>query len=258
MEYEDIKYEKSGGIAKIIINRPEKGNMFRVKTVEEMIDAFSDVRKDKTVRAAVLRGAGDKFFCIGGEKAEKIGYHYGATMPIVDLHELIDKIQKPVIAAVNGYAVGGGNVLQAICDLSIASDKAIFRQVGPAMGSYDAGFGIWYLEQVVGRKKAKEMWMLNRKYSAQEAFTMGLVNDVVPYKKLDERVNEWCGELIKRGPQALAAIKTSFFAMHNGVAGMARMSHDMLLQYYLDTKESKELRRAFEKKEKADKKKFYR
>lgn len=256
MEYEDIIYEKKDGIARIIINRPGKGNMFRHRTIEEMIDAFSDMRKDKSLRVGVLRGSGDRFFCIGGEKAGNGEYHYGNTLPIVDLHELIDKLSKPVIAAVNGYAVGGGNVLQAVCDFSVAAENAVFRQVGPSMGSYDGGFGIWYLEALIGRRKAKEMWMLNRKYSAVEALEMGLVNEVVPSGELDKRVNEWCLELIEKGPQALAAVKTVFYARHNGAAGMARVAHDMLLQYYLSSEESAELSRSFQSKESADKDKF--
>ncbi|RMF95583.1 MAG: crotonase [Candidatus Schekmanbacteria bacterium] len=257
MKYSDIIYEKKNGVGKVIINRPEKANMFRYKTVEEMIDAFSDIRKDKNIRVAVLRGAGDRFFCIGGEKADNTEFHYGNTLPIVDLHELIDKLPKPVIAAVNGYAVGGGNVLQAICDFSIASENAVFRQVGPSMGSYDGGFGTWYLEALIGRRKAKEMWMLNRKYSAQEALKMGLVNEVVPLKELDKRVEEWCKELMDKGPQALAAVKSVFYARHNGAAGMARVAHDMLLQYYLKTEESAELTRAFQRKEKPNNDKFF-
>ncbi len=258
MKYGDIIYEKKEGIARITINRPEKANMFRKETIDELIDAFSDVRKDKNVRVGVLRGAGDKFFCIGGEKSNVSDeYHYDNTLPIVDLHELIEKIPKPVVAAVNGYAVGGGNVLQAICDFSIASENALFRQVGPSMGSYDAGFGTWYLEALVGRRKAKEMWMLNRKYSAKEALDMGLVNEVVPYDKLDDRVDEWCGELIEKGPQALAAVKTVFYARHNGAGGMARVAHDMLLQYYLRSEESSELSTSFREKRKPDKDKYF-
>src|SRR5574341_944691 len=185
MEYKDIQYETKDGVAWITMNRPEKGNMFRPQMIREMADAFQRAREAAEVRVAVLTGAGDKFFCIGGEHDEHDPrIHYGTIMPVMDLYDLIDKHPKPIVAMVNGFAVGGGNVLALMCDFTIASERAVFRQVGPSMGSFDAGFGTWYLEAAVGRKRAKEIWMLNRKISAQEALAMGLINEVVAHDLL--------------------------------------------------------------------------
>jgi naphthoate synthase len=164
----------------------------------------------------------------------------------------------PVIAMVNGFAVGGGNVLANMCDLTVASEQATFRQVGPAMGSYDAGFGTWYLEDSVGRKRAKEIWYLNRKYTAKEAQAMGLANEVAPHAQLRERTEALCEELKKRGPQALAALKAAFHARHNGVAGMSRVTIDHLVANYYHTEEAKEMGRAFNSKQDPDPDKFYR
>src|SRR6266508_2297508 len=174
MPYADIVYEVTNQIAWLTINRPDKGNTFRRQTVLEMIAALNEARNDAGVRVVVITGAGDRFFCIGGEKEPNDGQlHYHNTPPVVDLYGLVDLMPVPVIAMVNGFAVGGGNVLANMCDLTIASEQATFRQVGPMMGSYDAGFGTWYLEDSVGRKRAKEIWYLNRKYSAKEAQAAG-------------------------------------------------------------------------------------
>lgn len=263
MAYDDILFEQDGEISWITINREDKGNAFRIDTVREMIDAFEVARRDPECRTVVLTGAGDRFFCLGGDHdAEHGGHddrmHYGMTFPVVDLYDLIDKIPKPVIAMVNGFAVGGGNVLQMVCDMTIASSNAVFRQVGPSMGSFDGGFGTWYLEETVGRKRAKEIWYLNRKYSAEQAMAMGLVNEVVEPARLRERVIEVCGELSEKGATALAALKTSFHARHGGAAGLSRVALDMLTPAYYAGEESKELGRAFGTKERPDKKKFYR
>jgi naphthoate synthase len=263
MEYQDILATREGDIAWITINREAKGNAFRVRTVHELLDALEAARRDADVRNIVLTGAGTRFFCLGGDHDHTDGehddrLHYGNTFPVVDLYDLIDKTPKPVIAMVAGFAVGGGNVLALMCDLTIASSAATFRQVGPMMGSFDAGFGTWYLEEAVGRKKAKEIWMLNRKYSAADALAMGLINEVVEPEKLRARVVEICDELSDRGPQALAAIKSSFHARHAGVSGLSRVSLDLLVSSYYQTDESKELGRAFAAKQKPDRKKFYR
>jgi naphthoate synthase len=263
MAYEDILVDTSAGIAWITINRENKGNAFRVQTVHEMIDALETARRDADVRTVVVTGAGDRFFCIGGDhdhsgEPHDDRIHYGNVFPVVDLYDLIDKTPKPVLAMVNGFAVGGGNVLALMCDMTIAATTATFRQVGPMMGSFDAGFGTWYLEEAVGRKKAKEIWMLNRKYPAAEARAMGLINDVVEPDKLREHVAALCDELADRGPQALAAIKSSFHARHSGVAGLSRVSLDLLTPNYYRSDESKELGRAFAAREKPDRKKFYR
>lgn len=264
MGYEDILVEREDGVAWITINREAKGNAFRVRTVQEMIDALEAARRDADIRSVVLSGAGSRFFCIGGDHDHSGDVdhddriHYGNVFPVVDLYDLIDKTPKPVLAMVNGFAVGGGNVLALMCDLTVAADTATFRQVGPMMGSFDAGFGTWYLEEAVGRKKAKEIWMLNRKYSAAEALAMGLINEVVEASALRTRVAEICDELADRGPQALAAIKSSFHARHSGVAGLSRVALDLLTPNYYRSEESKELGRAFGARQKPDRKKFYR
>lgn len=264
MSCEDIQVETSGGIAWVTIDREAKGNAFRIRTVHEMIDALEAARRDPDVRSVVITGAGSRFFCIGGDhdhsgdEHHDDRIHYGNTFPVVDLYDLIDKMPKPVLAMVNGFAVGGGNVLALMCDLTIAASTATFRQVGPMMGSFDAGFGTWYLEEAVGRKKAKEIWMLNRKYSAPEALAMGLINEVVEPSALRARVAEICDELADRGPQALAAVKSSFHARHTGVAGLSRVALDLLTPNYYRSEESKELGRAFGAREKPDRKKFYR
>jgi naphthoate synthase len=260
--YQDILFDQEGEIAWITINREERGNAFRLETCREMIDALEVVRRDPDCRAVVLSGAGERFFCIGGDHDAGHGdderMHYGMVFPVVDLYDLIDKLPKPVIAMVNGFAVGGGNVLAMVCDLTIASSNAVFRQVGPSMGSFDAGFGTWYLEETVGRKKAKEIWYLNRKYSAEEAMAMGLVNEVVEPDKLRERVVTVCGELADKGAVAIAALKSSFHARHGGVAGLSRVALDMLTPAYYGGEESKELGRSFQEKTRPDKSKFYR
>ncbi|HXC49665.1 MAG TPA: enoyl-CoA hydratase-related protein [Candidatus Limnocylindrales bacterium] len=263
MSYEDILVEHAEGTAWITINREDKGNAFRVRTLHEMIDALEVARRDADVRTVVLTGAGARFFSIGGDhdhsgEPHDDRIHYGNIFPVVDLYDLIDKTPKPVIAMVNGFAVGGGNVLALMCDLTIASSTATFRQVGPMMGSFDAGFGTWYLEEAVGRKKAKEIWMLNRKYPAADALAMGLINEVVAPDKLREHVISVCDELADRGPQALAAVKSSFHARHSGVAGLSRVSLDLLTPNYYRSEESKELGRAFGAREKPDRGKFYR
>ena len=263
MAYEDILVEHAAGTAWITINRESKGNAFRFKTVREMIDAMEVARRDADIRTIVITGVGTRFFSIGGDhdhsgEDHDDRLHYGNTFPVVDLYDIIDKTPKPVIAMVAGFAVGGGNVLALMCDFTIASSAATFRQVGPMMGSFDAGFGTWYLEEAVGRKKAKEIWMLNRKYPASDALAMGLINEVVEPEKLRECVVALCDELADRGPQALAAIKSAFHARHAGVAGMSRISLDLLTPAYYRSDESKELGRAFGAKERPDRTKFFR
>lgn len=255
---EDIIYEKKGYTSRITINRPDSGNMFRARTLAEMKDALEDSRMDDTVRVVVISGAGGKFFCIGGDKADlEKTYAYKGILPVLDIYDLIDRFPKPIIAAVDGFAVGGGHVLHVVCDFTIATERSVFRQVGPMMGSFDAGYGTWYLEDLVGKKKAKEIWMLGEKYSAQEALEMGLINVVVPHEEIETEVERWCMKLVKRGPQALYAIKASFTARHSGVAGFSRVAHDLLLSYYLNSKESQELFKAFSEKRDPDFENFY-
>ncbi len=258
MNWEDLKVEHRDGIATITINRPDNGNMFRRRTTVELAEALRQLRDDPDLRIGILTGAGDRFFCVGGEHESFEGYAHSVVLPIVDVYELLDTITKPVIAAVNGFAVGGGNVLHVMCDLSIASENAVFRQVGPMVGSYDAGFGTWYLEEVIGRKRAKEMWYLNRKYSAEDALAMGLVNEVVPAQELMDRARQVAEEMMNRGPQALAALKTAFAGRHLGALGQARLAHDLLLTQYLTTEEAEELSAAFSERRAPDQSRFNR
>jgi naphthoate synthase len=255
-DYEDLKYIVDGQVVTIVINRPDNGNMLRRQTTIELADALRRLRDDPELRIAILTGAGDRYFCIGGEHDEVEGFDHSTVLPVVDVYELLDTVAKPVIAAVNGFAVGGGNVLQVVCDLAVAADTAVFRQVGPSVGSFDAGYGTWILEDLVGRRRAKEIWYLNRKYSAAEALELGLVNEVVPAAQLMGRARELADELLQRGPGALAALKAAFSARHTGVAGQARVAHDLLLTHYLRTEESHELGKAFRERHEPDSSRF--
>jgi naphthoate synthase len=258
MDYEDILFDVDDGVATLTINRPERGNMLRVRTALELADALRAVRADRDIDVAVLTGAGDKFFCIGGEHETPTRIDYSQTMPVVDVYELLDTIPKPVVAAVNGFAVGGGHVLQNMCDLAVASSNATFRQVGPVVGSFDAGYGTWYLEESIGRRRAKEMWYLNRKYTAEDALAMGLVNEVTRPEQLTDRTREVAQELRARGPQALAALKTAFGARHSGVVGQARLAHDLLLTPYRMSAEAAELSASFDQRRPPDRTQFRR
>lgn len=237
-KYEDILFEKFEGIAKITINRPQVYNAFRPQTNAEMLDAFAYCRDEASIRVVVLTGAGDKAFCSGGDQNVKGrgGYIDGGGVPrlnVLDLHWVIRSIPKPVIAMVNGYAIGGGNVLQVVCDLSIASENARFGQTGPKVGSFDAGFGSSYLARCVGQKKAREIWYLCRQYTAQEALEMGMVNCVVPLEKLEEETVEWCRTIMKRSPLAIRMIKRGLNAELDGQAGLMEFAGDATLMYYL-------------------------
>lgn len=256
--YEDIVVTADGPVLTLTINRPDAGNTFRPQTARELTDALRQFRDDPQTRVAILTGAGDRFFCVGGEHGAVERFGPGAAMPIVDVYELIDAVPKPVVAAVNGYAVGGGNVLHTVCDLSIAAEHAIFRQVGPMVGSFDAGYGTWHLEEVIGRKRAKEMWFLNRKYDAAQALAMGLVNEVAPGEQLMSRARELALELASRSPLALAGLKAAFSAKHTGVAGQARLAHDQLLTYYLASEEAAETNASFNEKRSPDPGRFLR
>lgn len=248
-----ILYEEDGPIGWLTLNRPDDGNMFTPDTCHAVRERINAIRRETRTRVVVLTGAGDRFFCIGGRKEgmEQTNL-YAGVLPTLEMYEAIDRLQKPVIASVNGYAVGGGNVLQTVCDLTIAKESAVFRQVGPMMGSFDAGFGTWYLEDVIGKKRAKEMWMCNHRLSAREALEIGLINRVVPDAELREATRSWALEIAERGAFALAAIKGAFTARHNGVAGLSRVTHDLLLRPYLDSAEAKELSAAFREKRSPD------
>lgn len=258
MIYKDIVVTVDDGVAVITINRSDRANKLRADTARELLAAFQHVREDPEIDVAVLTGSGDKFFCIGGEHEELKSLDYSSVMPVIDLYEFIDAMPKPVIAAVNGFAVGGGNVLQVVCDLAIAADHAVFRQVGPLVGSFDAGYGTWYLEETIGRRRAKEMWYLNRKYSAEEALAIGLVNEVVTGRPVIDRAIEVAQDLRQRGPFALAALKTAFSSRHTGVAGQARLAHDLLLTAYRSTAEASEMSESFEARRAPSRERFYR
>jgi naphthoate synthase len=231
--------------------------MFTPAMCLEMRDCINAIRREARTRVIVLTGAGEKFFCIGGRKeGMEDTTLYAGTLPTLEMYEAIEKLQKPVVASVNGFAVGGGNVLQMLCDLTIAKESAVFRQVGPMMGSFDAGYGTWYLEDLVGKKRAKEIWFRNPRISAREALAMGLVNKVVPDAELKAATREYALEIAERGSFALASIKASFNARHGGVSGLSRMAHDLLLRSYLESGESKELSRAFAEKRKPDPSRF--
>lgn len=245
-QFQEIIYSEDGPIATITLNRPDDGNMFTAKMCHEIRDCINEIRRETRTRVVVLTGAGDKFFCIGGRKeGMEDTLLYPGVLPTLDMYESIDKLQKPVIACVNGFAVGGGNVLQVVCDITIAKESAVFRQVGPMMGSFDAGYGTWYLEDLIGKKRAKELWFRNPKLSAMEALDWGLINHVVPDAQLQEATRKMALEIADRGAFALAAIKGAFNARHGGVAGLSRVTHDLLLRGYLETEEHDELAKAF-------------
>ncbi|MCM1152770.1 MAG: 1,4-dihydroxy-2-naphthoyl-CoA synthase [Muribaculum sp.] len=237
-EYEDILFEKFEGIAKITINRPEVYNAFRPQTNQEMLDAMRICRERQDIGVIVLTGAGDKAFCSGGDQNYKGrgGYIDSDGTPrlnVLELHHAIRSIPKPVIAMVNGYSIGGGNVLQVVCDLSIASENARFGQTGPKVGSFDAGFGSSYLARCVGQKKAREIWFLCRQYTAKEALEMGMVNTVVPLERLEEETVEWCRTILKRSPMAIRMIKRALNAELDGQAGLMEFAGDATLMYYI-------------------------
>lgn len=261
-EYTDIIYEhaEGEGIAKITINRPEVRNAFRPLTVMEMMDAFADVRDASHIGVALLTGAGTEAFCSGGDQRVRgEGGYVGADqiprLNVLDLQRQIRLLPKPVIAVVAGYAIGGGNVLQLVCDLTIAADNAIFGQAGPKVGSFDGGYGAGYLARVVGHKKAREIWYLCRQYTAQEALQMGLINAVVPLEKLEETAVQWAREILEKSPTAIRFLKAAFNADTDGLAGLQQLAGDATLLFYL-TDEAKEGRDAFLQKRKPDFSKF--
>ncbi len=258
MSYKDILYAEKDGVATITINRPEKYNAFRGQTAEELIDAFGRAGWNDEIGVIVFTGAGDKAFCTGGDQSAHDGQYDGrgtVGMPVEELHSVIRDVPKPVIARVQGFAIGGGNVFTVLCDLTIASEKAQFGQVGPKMGSVDPGWGTAYLAHVVGEKKAREIWYLCRRYSAQEALEMGLCNVVVPHDQLDAEVDKWCREILERSPTALAIAKRSFNADTEHIRGIGNLGLQALKLYYA-TDESKEGVKSFLEKRKPEFRKF--
>ena len=254
--FEEILFEEYNHIAKVTINRPRYRNAFTPKTVWEMSQAFNYCREALDIRVVILTGAGDKAFCSGGDMHVKghggyIGNDGVPRLNVLDLQMQIRRLPKPVIAMVNGYAIGGGHVLHVVCDLSIASDNAIFGQTGPKVGSFDAGFGASYLARVVGQKKAREIWFLCRQYSAVEAERMGLVNKVVPFDRLEDECIDWAETMIERSPLALRMMKAGFNAELDGQAGIQELAGDATMLYYtLD--EAQEGGKAFLEKRKPD------
>lgn len=254
--FEEILFEEYNHIAKVTINRPRYRNAFTPKTVWEMSQAFNYCREALDIRVVILTGAGDKAFCSGGDMHVKghggyIGSDGVPRLNVLDLQMQIRRLPKPVIAMVNGYAIGGGHVLHVVCDLSIASDNAIFGQTGPKVGSFDAGFGASYLARIVGQKKAREIWFLCRQYSTVEAERMGLVNKVVPFDRLEDECIEWAETMIERSPLALRMMKAGFNAELDGQAGIQELAGDATMLYYtLD--EAQEGGKAFLEKRKPD------
>jgi len=257
-DYTDIRYEKSAapeeGIAKITIARPEVRNAFRPRTVIEMSSALEDAREDTAIGVIVLTGEGPDAFCSGGDQRvrgdsgylsdDRAGKAGVGRFHVTDLHVQIRRLPKPVVAMVAGYAIGGGHVLHLVCDLTIAAENARFGQVGPKVGSFDGGFGAGLLANVVGPKKAKEIWFLCRQYSAEEALEMGLVNAVVPLERLEQETISWCREMLANSPFALRLLKASFNAAEDGLTGIQQLAHDANLLFY-GSEEAREGRDAY-------------
>jgi naphthoate synthase len=259
-DYEEILFDFFEGIARITINRPRYHNAFTPDTVKEMIDAMNICRDNNDIGVVVITGAGDKAFCSGGDQNVKghggyIGKDGIPRLNVLDLQKLIRSLPKPVIAMVNGYAIGGGHVLHVICDMTVASDNAIFGQVGPKVGSFDGGLGSSYLARIVGQKKAREIWFLCRQYNAQEAFDMGLVNKVVPFNQLEDEVVDWCKTIMQRSPLAIRMLKYSFNAELDGQIGIQELAGNATLLYYL-TEEAQEGKNAFLEKRDPDFQKY--
>jgi len=258
MEYEEILYQKQDGVARITINRPQRYNACNARAVQELMDAFTRSWLEEDVGVVVFTGAGEKAFCTGGDQTtrDKGGYQgESRTWPLEvgwqQVTQLIRTIPKPVIARVNGYAVGGGQVWQVVCDLSLAAEHAQFGQAGPRVGSFDPGYGTGDLVRAVGLRRAKEIWFLCRRYTARQALEMGLVNRVVPGDQLDAEVDQWCEELLEKSPTALKMLKYAFLAETDGTTGITHLGVGGLSMYY-DTEEALEGKNAFVEKRKPD------
>jgi naphthoate synthase len=254
--YEDIRYERDGGLAKITICRPEVRNAFRPKTLFELIDAFSRAREDNTVGVIIFTGEGDLAFCSGGDQRIRgnegyVGDDGVPRLNVLDLQRLIRSMPKVVIAAVAGYAIGGGHVLHVVCDLTIAADNARFGQTGPRVGSFDGGFGSSYLARIVGQKKAREIWYLCEQYDAQEALAMGLVNKVVPLADLEATAVAWGRRILTHSPLAIRCLKAAFNAELDGQAGIQELAGHATQLFYM-TEEAQEGRNAYNEKRPPD------
>ncbi len=260
-EYQEIIYEKAEGIAKITINRPHRRNAFTPLTNDEISDALRDARFDQRIGVIILTGAGTEAFCSGGDQYirgergyvdDRSGAH---RLNVLDLHRQIRTCPKPVIAMVAGYAIGGGNILAMVCDLTIAADNAVFGQTGPKVGSFDAGYGSAHLARMVGQKKAREIWYLCRQYNAQEALAMGMVNAVVPLDKLEEETVQWCREILEKSPIAIRCIKAAMNADEDGQAGLMELAGNATMLFYM-SEEGQEGRNAYIEKRPPDFSKF--
>lgn len=255
-DYQEIIFERMDKIAKITMNRPHHLNAFTPLTIQEMIEAFNICRDDATIGVIILTGAGDKAFSSGGDQTVRgnggyVGSDHIARLNVLDLQHLIRIIPKPVIAMVKGWSVGGGNILQLVCDLTIAADNAQFGQTGPKVGSFDAGYGSGYLARVIGHKRAKEVWFLNKFYTAQEAYDMNWINKVVPLAEVEKVTVEWCQTILKRSPTALRLIKAAMNADTDGLAGLQQLGGDATMLFYTSD-EGKEGRDAFNEKRDPD------
>jgi naphthoate synthase len=260
--FQDILYSKRDGIATVTINRPQVYNAFRPLTIDELMAAFDDAWYDETVGVIVLTGAQGNF-CTGGDQKIRGDQGYvddrthAGRLQVRNFHRMIREVPKPVIAAVDGYAIGGGHVLHLLCDLTLASDRARFGQTGPKVGSFDGGFGTILLARIVGEKKAREIWYLCDQYSAQEALDMGLVNKVVPQAELMAETGRWCRKILSKSPTALRFLKASFNADTDHVYGLQAMAHGATHLFY-GTEEAKEGREAWKAKREPDFSKFRR
>src|ERR671938_604273 len=260
-DYEDVRYELAEGIAKITIDRPEVRNAFRPQTVIEISDALGRAREDLDVGVIILTGEGSLAFCSGGDQRVRGDHGYMTDeqaagnkvgrFHVTDFHVQMRRTPKPIVAMVAGYAVGGGHVLHVLCDLTIAADNAVFGQTGPRVGSWDGGFGASVLSDLVGPKKAKEIWFLCRQYDAQQALAMGLVNTVVPLDRLEEETVAWCAEMLALSPFALRLLKASFHAAEDGLSGIQQLAHDANLLFYA-SEEAQEGREAYKAKRTPD------
>lgn len=260
LQFEDIRYEKAEGIAKITINRPERRNAFRPLTVDEMRRALQDARDDSSIGVVILTGEGELAFCSGGDQKIRGDAGYSDAggverLNVLDFQREIRTCPKPVIAMVAGWAVGGGHVLHVMCDLTIAAENAKFGQTGPRVGSFDGGFGASYLARIVGQKKAREIWFLCRTYDAKQALEMGLVNTVVPYEELEIETVKWCREILDKSPLAIRCLKAALNADCDGQAGLQELAGNATLLYYM-TEEGQEGRNAFVEKRQPDFGKF--
>jgi naphthoate synthase len=261
-EYDDIRYETTAdGIAKITIARPEVHNAFRPRTIIEISEALTVAREDESVGVIILTGEGEKAFCSGGDQRVRgdSGYveegHSTGRFHVTDLHVQMRRCPKPIVAMVAGWAIGGGHVLHLVADLTIAADNARFGQVGPKVGSWDGGFGASVLKDLVGPKKAKEIWFLCRQYDARQALEMGLVNTVVPLAELERETVQWCREMLQLSPFALRLSKASFHAHEDGYAGIQQLAHDANLLFY-GSEEAQEGREAFKAKRRPEFERF--